>query len=85
MDSLSRVMSYVTFSSYSIGPIGLALAGPLAESTSIGRVLAIGVGWQVLANSVVLIFPAVRNLHAAGITANLAESSEPKKSDMAAN
>ncbi|MGG7570619.1 MFS transporter [Streptomyces sirii] len=84
-DSLSRVMSYVTFSSYSIGPIGLALAGPLAESTSIGLVLAIGVGWQVLANSVVLIFPAVRNLHAAGITANPAESSEPNKSDTAAN
>ncbi|MFD4607400.1 MFS transporter [Streptomyces sp. NPDC058440] len=63
-DSLSRVMSYVTFGAYSVGPVGLALAGPLAESTSIGMVLAVGVGWQIVANSVVLMLPAVRNLRA---------------------
>ncbi|EDY49658.1 MFS transporter [Streptomyces clavuligerus] len=71
-DSLSRVMSYVTFGAYSVGPIGLALAGPLAEYTSIGLVLAVGVGWQLLANSVVLMIPAVRNLRAPS-----SESDEP--------
>ncbi|MBZ4321268.1 MFS transporter [Streptomyces huiliensis] len=79
-DSLSRVMSYVTFGAYSVGPIGLALAGPLAESSGIGVVLAVGVGWQVLANTAVLTLPAVRNLRApdpdpdAGIAANPTES-----------
>ncbi|MFJ9774321.1 MFS transporter [Kitasatospora sp. NPDC101157] len=63
-DSLSRVMSYVTLGAYSIGPVGLALAGPLAEATSIGLVLAVGVGWQIAANFLVLMSPAVRNLRA---------------------
>ncbi|MER7760312.1 MFS transporter [Streptomyces sp. NPDC097619] len=67
VDSLSRVMSYVTFGAYSVGPIGLALAGPLAESTGIGPVLAVGVGWQLLANSVVLALPAVRGLRAPAV------------------
>lgn len=86
-DSLSRVMSYVTFGAYSVGPIGLALAGPLAEFTSIGLVLAVGVGWQILANSVVLMLPAVRNLHAPifgpeeSSTANPTESADPTTFD----
>jgi MFS family permease len=62
VDSMSRVMSFVTFGAYSIAPLGLALAGPLAESTSITTVLAVGVGWQVVANSIVLMLPAVRRL-----------------------
>ncbi|MFE0186506.1 MFS transporter [Streptomyces sp. NPDC058989] len=86
-NSLSRVMSYVTFGAYSVGPIGLALAGPLAESTSVSLVLAVGVGWQILANSVVLMLPAVQNLHApdsdpdTSVTANPIESAEPPTSD----
>ncbi|MCI3928711.1 MFS transporter [Streptomyces sp. AN091965] len=89
-DSLSRVMSYVTFGAYSVGPVGLALAGPLAEQTSIGLVLAIGVGWQLLANSVVLMLPAVRNLHAPNAdqnesaAENSAESAESSTSDVPA-
>lgn len=89
-DSLSRVMSYVTFGAYSVGPVGLALAGPLAEQTSIGLVLAIGVGWQLLANSVVLVLPAVRNLHAPNAdqnesaAENSTESAESSTSDVPA-
>lgn len=30
-ESISRVMSFVPFGAYSIGPLGLALAGPIAE------------------------------------------------------
>ncbi|MFI8933814.1 MFS transporter [Streptomyces sp. NPDC053474] len=90
-DSLSRVMSYVAFGAYSVGPVGLALAGPLAEQTSSGLILAIGVGWQVLANSVVLMLPAVRNLRAPNAdqnesaAENSAESAESSTSHVPAN
>lgn len=61
-ESLSRVMSYVTFGAYSVGPLGLALAGPIAEATSIPTVLAVGVIWQLLASTVVIALPSVRSL-----------------------
>jgi MFS family permease len=63
-ESLSRVMSYVAFGAYSVGPLGLALAGPLAERTSIEAVLAVGAVWQLLANLVMLSLPAIRRLRA---------------------
>ncbi|MFD5247389.1 MFS transporter [Amycolatopsis sp. NPDC058340] len=63
-EALSRVMSYVSFGAYAVGPIGLALAGPLAEATSIPAVLAVGVGWQLIATSIVLALPAIRGLTA---------------------
>jgi MFS family permease len=65
-ESISRVMSFVSFGAYSIGPIGLALAGPIAEWTSISAVLAAGVAWQIVANSVVLAQPAIRRLQGEG-------------------
>ncbi|WP_320069679.1 MFS transporter [Micromonospora sp. RTGN7] len=61
-EAISRVMSFVAFGAYSVGPIGLALAGPIAEATSISAVLAAGVIWQLLANSLILAVPAVRGL-----------------------
>jgi MFS family permease len=61
-EALSRVMSYVSFGAYSIGPVGLALAGPISNATSISAVLAVGVAWQVVATSAVLAVPAVRHL-----------------------
>jgi MFS family permease len=61
-EALSRVMAYIAFGAYSVGPIGMALAGPISEVAGIGTMLAIGVGWQLLANSVVLMLPAVRGL-----------------------
>ena len=63
-ESLSRVMSYILFGAYSVGPIGLAVAGPIAEATSIPTVLAIGIGWQLLASSAVLAVPSIRRLTA---------------------
>ncbi len=45
-DALSRITSYVSFGAYAFGPIGLAIAGPIAEATSIAAVLAVGVGWH---------------------------------------
>ncbi|MGP3991756.1 MFS transporter [Streptomyces sp. 3N207] len=64
-EALSRVMSYVSFGAYSIGPIGLALAGPLAERTSISAVLSFGVCWQVAANAFILCLPSVRGVRLA--------------------
>ena len=61
-DMMSRIMSYVVFGSFSIGPIGLALAGPVAELTSITAVLAAGVAWQVLTTVVLLALPAIREV-----------------------
>ncbi|GAB3896078.1 MFS transporter [Kibdelosporangium lantanae] len=61
-EALSRVMSYVAFGAYSVGPIGLALAGPISDATSVASVLTVGVCWQVLATSVVLAVPAIRRL-----------------------
>ncbi|MER7411311.1 MULTISPECIES: MFS transporter [Streptomyces] len=61
-DALSRVMSYVSFGAYSIGPLGLALAGPVAEHTSISAVLAVGVCWQLAANAFILCLPSVRGV-----------------------
>jgi MFS family permease len=59
-DSLSRIMSYVAFGAYSVGPIGLAVAGPVAELTSISLVLWIGVAWQLFASTVIVSLRAVR-------------------------
>jgi predicted MFS family arabinose efflux permease len=61
-DSLARVMSYVTFGAYSVGPIGLAIAGPIAEATSIAVVLATGVTCQLIVNTIVIAIPSVRTL-----------------------
>jgi MFS family permease len=61
-EALSRVMSYITFGAYAVGPIGLALAGPLSTATSVPAVLAVGVGWQLVASSAVLAVPAIRRL-----------------------
>lgn len=59
-EALSRVMAYIAFGAYSVGPVGMALAGPISEAAGIGTVLAIGVGWQLVANSVILTLPAIR-------------------------
>ncbi|TCO60713.1 MFS transporter [Actinocrispum wychmicini] len=61
-EALSRVMSYIAFGAYSVGPVGLALAGPISDATSISAVLTVGVGWQLVATSAVLAVPAVRRL-----------------------
>ncbi|GIF71733.1 MFS transporter [Asanoa siamensis] len=60
-DAMSRVNSYVVFGSFSVGPIGLALAGPAAASTSITTVLLIGVAWQVISGLTLLGVPAIRH------------------------
>ncbi|GIF68234.1 MFS transporter [Asanoa ishikariensis] len=71
-EAMSRVNSYVVFGSFSVGPIGLALAGPVATATSIPAVLATGVMWQVLSGLALLTLPAIRNLRDSKATADVA-------------
>jgi len=59
-EAMSRVNSYVVFGSFSVGPIGLALAGPAAAATSVTTVLTIGVAWQAFAGLLLLTLPAIR-------------------------
>jgi MFS family permease len=61
-EAMSRVNSLVVVGAFSVGPIGLALAGPVAEATSVATVLAVGVGWHLLANAVLLSTSAIRNV-----------------------
>ncbi|MDG4827230.1 MFS transporter [Asanoa sp. WMMD1127] len=61
-EAMSRVNSYVVFGSFSVGPIGLALAGPAATATSITTVLSVGVAWQLVSGLFLLTLPAIRNL-----------------------
>ncbi|MEV4624061.1 MFS transporter [Asanoa sp. NPDC049573] len=61
-EAMSRVNSYVVFGSFSVGPIGLALAGPAATATSIPLVLTVGVAWQILSVLVLLALPAIRDV-----------------------
>ena len=63
-EAMSRVNSYVVFGAFSVGPIGLALAGPAAAATSIPAVLAVGVAWQLLSGLVLLTLPAIRDVRA---------------------
>ncbi|GIF46507.1 putative MFS family arabinose efflux permease [Asanoa ferruginea] len=61
-EAMSRVNSYVVFGSFSVGPIGLALAGPAATATSIPTILLIGVAWQIISASLLLALPAIHRV-----------------------
>ena len=63
-ESLSRVNSYDTFGSYVFGPLGVAIAGPIAMQIGAGTTLIIGSVVSVVALLVAGLFPSVRNLEA---------------------
>ncbi|OKI16182.1 hypothetical protein A6A25_12900 [Saccharothrix sp. CB00851] len=60
--ALSRVAAYELLGAYALGPIGLALAGPVSEAVGIGTVLVVAAGWQVLSSALILLLPEVRSL-----------------------
>lgn len=60
--ALSRVAAYELLGAYALGPIGLALVGPVSEAVGIATVLVAAAGWQVLSSAVVLLLPEVRSL-----------------------
>ncbi|MFD6156636.1 MFS transporter [Nocardia sp. NPDC060256] len=59
-EALSRISSYVSLGAYAAGPLGFAIAGPIAQLVGTAPVLAVGVGWQLVASAVVLALPAIR-------------------------
>lgn len=63
-ESLSRVNSYDTFGSYLFGPLGIAIAGPVAMQIGAGTTLMIGSAISITALLVAFSFPSVRNLRA---------------------
>jgi MFS family permease len=63
-ESLSRVSSYDAMGSLMFGPIGLALAGPLAGAVGLETAFFIAAGISGAALVVALCFPSIRNLRA---------------------
>ncbi|MFJ8629689.1 hypothetical protein [Streptomyces sp. NPDC093568] len=61
-ESLSRVSSYDWFGSLSLASLGLLVAGPVAEATSLTAALAACSLSVVLATAVSVTFPQVRGL-----------------------
>jgi hypothetical protein len=63
-ESLSRVTSYDTFGSFLFGPLGIAIAGPVA--VVIGTTMTMNIAAAISLVAVVgsLLVPSVRNLEA---------------------
>jgi len=57
---LARVSSYDSMTAFALGPIGLAIAGPIAARVGDATLLWIGAGWQLLSTLVVLALPQIR-------------------------
>ncbi|MFB6990728.1 hypothetical protein [Streptomyces sp. NPDC056304] len=55
-----RVSAFNSLGAFALGPLGLALAGPVSDIVGAGRLLGLGVLWQLTAVGVVLAFPSVR-------------------------
>ncbi|MFD8597785.1 MFS transporter [Kitasatospora sp. NPDC059646] len=47
-EALGRVSAYGALGAFAFGPVGLALAGPVADRVGAGSVLGFGAAWQVL-------------------------------------
>jgi len=60
--ALSRVSSIDWMLSLGLYPIGLALAGWVAEVIGVGATLAVAAAWALLSTPLVLAVPSVRNL-----------------------
>ncbi len=46
-EALGRVSAYGTLGAFAFGPVGLALAGPVADRVGAGSVLGFGALWQL--------------------------------------
>ena len=84
-EAMSRVNSYVVFGSFSVGPIGLALAGPAATATSIPTILTIGVTWQIISASLLLALPAIRGVRRTETAVDPAAADAPSPARSGAN
>lgn len=55
-----RISAFDSLGAFALGPLGLALAGPVSGVVGVERLLGFGVLWQVTAVGVVLAVPSVR-------------------------
>jgi len=60
-----RTSAFSGLGAFALGPLGLALAGPVAGAAGADHLLAFGVMWQLAAVAVVLAVPSVRRNGAA--------------------
>ncbi len=59
---IARATSYDYLASFSLGPLGLAIAGPEASALGASTVLWIAAAWQILSTVATLAVPDIRNL-----------------------
>ncbi|MFI5674069.1 MFS transporter [Streptomyces cellulosae] len=59
-ESLSRVMSYESMGSFACVPLGLSMAGPIADAVGVTTALTWAAVLMVLAGPIVLLLPSVR-------------------------
>lgn len=55
-----RISAFDSMGAFALGPLGLALAGPVSGVVGADRLLGLGVLWQLTAVGVVLALPSVR-------------------------
>lgn len=61
-DSLSRVSSYDILGSFALGPVGMALVGPLSAAIGVAQTLTFACLAMFLSNAAALAAPSVRRL-----------------------
>ncbi|WP_073813936.1 MFS transporter [Kitasatospora sp. CB01950] len=54
-EALGRVSAYGTLGAFAFGPVGLALAGPIADRVGAGSVLGFGAVWQLVSCALTLL------------------------------
>ncbi len=59
-EARGRISAFDSLGAFALGPLGLALAGPVAGALGAERLLAFGVIWQLTAVAAVLALPSVR-------------------------
>ncbi|MHA6763875.1 MFS transporter [Streptacidiphilus sp. PAMC 29251] len=55
-----RTSAFSSLGAFALGPLGLALAGPVADAVGADRLLAFGAAWQLTAVLAVLAVPSIR-------------------------
>jgi MFS family permease len=61
-DALARVTAFDIVTAFALGPIGLAVAGPVAAAVGTRGVFAFGACWQVVSVAAVIALPTVRRI-----------------------
>ncbi|MGW1190694.1 MFS transporter [Streptomyces sp. NPDC002559] len=59
-EARGRIGAFDSLGAFALGPLGLALAGPVSGAVGVDRLLGFGVLWQLAAVAVVLALPSVR-------------------------